>query len=63
VSLLLASTLRLIFPPVTERPQVAKVPSFWQKLELSPRSFNLKGALLPFAVFLAITLYALMSRP
>jgi hypothetical protein len=61
-SLLLASTLRLTFPPVTERPQTAKIPAFWQKLELSPPSFSLKLALLPCAVLLAIILYLLISR-
>jgi len=62
VSVLLASTLRLTFLPVTERPQTAKIPAFWQKLELSPSSFNLNSALLPCAVLLAIVLYLLISR-
>jgi hypothetical protein len=62
VSVLLVSTLRLTFPPVTERPQAAKIPGFWQKLELSPPSSSLKGALLPCAVLLAIILYLLTSR-
>ena len=61
-SVLTVSTLRLTFPPVTERPQAAKIPTFWQKLELSPPSFNLKSALLPCAVLLAIILYLLRSR-
>jgi hypothetical protein len=62
VSVLLVSTLRLRFPPVTERPQIAKIPAFWQKLELSPPSFRLHSALLPCAVLLAIILYLLISR-
>jgi hypothetical protein len=62
VSVLLVSTLRLTFPPVTERPQAAKIPAFWQKLELSPPSFSLKSALLPCAILLAIILYLLISR-
>lgn len=62
LSVLLVSTLRLTFPPVTERPQAAKIPAFWQKLELSPPSFSLKGALLPCMVLLAIILYLLISR-
>ena len=63
LSLLLVSTLRLIFPPVTERPQAAKIPAFWQKLELSPPSFSLKNAVLPCAALLAIILYLLIRRP
>jgi hypothetical protein len=62
VSVLLVSTLRLRFPPVTERPQVAKIPTFWQKLELSPPSLSPKNALLPCAVLLAIILYLLVGR-
>jgi hypothetical protein len=62
LSVLLASTLRLTFPPVAERPQTAKIPAFWQRLELSMPSFSLKSALLPCAVLLAIILYLLISR-
>lgn len=62
LSVLLASTLRLTFPPLTERPQTAKIPAFWQNLELSMPSFSLKNALLPCAVLLAIVLYLLISR-
>ena len=62
LSVLLVSTLRLLFPPVTERPQTAKIPAFWQKLELAPLSFSLRGALLPCAALLAIILYLVISR-
>ena len=62
VSVLLVSTLRLIFPPVTERPQAAKIPAFWQKLELVPPSFSLKSALLPCAVLLAMILYLIINH-
>ncbi|HEX7361659.1 MAG TPA: hypothetical protein VF283_14310 [Bryobacteraceae bacterium] len=62
VSVLLVSTLRLLFPPVTERPQTAKFPAFWQKLELAPLSFRLKGAVLPCAALLAVIVYLLISR-
>ncbi len=62
LSVLLVSTLRLTFPPVTERPQAAKIPAFWQKLELSPPSFSLKSAVLPCVLLLAIALYLLISR-
>jgi hypothetical protein len=63
LSVLLVSTLRLAFPPVTERPQAANIPAFWQKLEVATTSFSPKSALLPCAVLLAIILYALISRP
>jgi hypothetical protein len=54
VSLLLVATLRLIFPPVTDRPQVAKIPTYWQKLEISPLSLDLKSILLSCGVLLAV---------
>lgn len=62
LSVLLVSTLRLIFPPVTERPEAARIPAFWQKLELSAPSFELKSALLPCAVLLAVILYIIIRR-
>jgi hypothetical protein len=62
LGVLIVSTLRLTFPPITERPQVAKIPAFWHKLELSPPSFSLKSALLPCAVLLAIVLCLLIIR-
>jgi hypothetical protein len=62
LSILLVSALRLLFPPVAERPQTAKIPALWQKLELAPPSFSLGGALLPCAVVLAIILYLAISR-
>jgi hypothetical protein len=60
-SVLLVSALRLIFPPVTERPQVAEIPAFWRKLELSAPSFSFKNVLLPCAVLLFL-LCLLMGR-
>lgn len=39
MGLLLLSTLRMLFPPVTDRPQNASVPAFWQKQELAPIKF------------------------
>lgn len=62
LSVLLVSTLRLIFPPVTERAQAAKVPALWQKLELPAPSFRLRSALLPCAILLGIILYLLVRR-
>jgi hypothetical protein len=62
LSVLLAWSLRLTFLPVTERPQTAKIPAFWHKLELSVPSFSVKTVLLPCAVLVAIILYLLMGR-
>jgi hypothetical protein len=60
ISVLLVSTLRLTFPPVTDRPQAAaNAPAYWQKLELLPLSSGLKSALLPCAILLAVILYLL----
>jgi hypothetical protein len=59
VSLLLVATLRLIFPPVTDRPQAANIPAHWQKLELSPFSLDLRSVLLSCGVLLAVILYLL----
>lgn len=36
VGVVLISTLRLIFPPIADRPQLARIPALWQKLELAP---------------------------
>jgi hypothetical protein len=59
ISVLLVSTLRLTFPPVTDRPQAANAPAYWQKLELLPLSPGLKSGLLPCAILLAVILYLL----
>ena len=57
--LLFVSTLRVAFPPVTDRPQAANAPAFWQKLELAPFSLSRKSALVPCAILLAAILYLL----
>jgi hypothetical protein len=57
--LIFVSTLRVAFPPVTDRPQAANAPAFWQKLELSPFSLSRKSALVPCAILLAAILYLL----
>lgn len=62
MSVLLLSMLRLTFPPVTERLQAAKIPAFWQKLELVPPSLSLRGALLPCALVLLVVLYLFARR-
>jgi hypothetical protein len=59
MSALLISTLRLMFPPITERPQAANVPAFWQKLELSPVGLRIKSAILPGAILLLLIFYLL----
>jgi hypothetical protein len=60
---LIISTLRVIYPPFSEAPQTAKIPAFWQKLELLPPSFSLKAALVPCVILLAIILYLFISHP
>jgi hypothetical protein len=57
--LLLVSTLRLAFPPITDRPQAANAPAFWQKLELAQLSLSPKSALVLCAILLAAILYLL----
>lgn len=58
-SLLLVSTLRLAFPPISDRPHATNTPAFWQKLELAPLSFSLKSALVPCWILLVVILYLL----
>jgi hypothetical protein len=61
VGALLVSSLRLIFPPITDRPQAAHAPAFWQKLVLSPVSLGPRSALLPAVILLCVILYLLYS--
>jgi hypothetical protein len=56
------STLRLTFPPATERSQTVAVPAFWQKVELLSPSWSLRNALARCAVLLAIILFLLLSH-
>jgi hypothetical protein len=53
------ATLQLTFPPLADRPPVAKVPAFWQRLELSRFSLDLKTAMLACGTLLASILYPL----
>lgn len=62
MSVVLVSTLRLLFPPVTERPQAARIPAYWQKLEIAPLPFRPRSALLPCAIALGVILYLLIGR-
>jgi hypothetical protein len=62
MSALLISTLRLIFPPITERPQAAHAPAFWQKLELSPLAVRIKDPIVPVAIVLVLILYHLLRK-
>ncbi len=59
MSALLASTIRLMFPPITDRPQAANMPAFWQKLELSPLALRLRDALVPAVILLVLIFYLL----
>lgn len=61
MSALLASTIRLMFPPITDRPQAANIPAFWQKLELSPLALRVRDALVP-AVILIVLIVLLWGR-
>jgi hypothetical protein len=54
MSLLLLCALRLMFPPIADRPQTVNIPAFWQKLELSPPSAHINSALLPAAILIAM---------
>jgi hypothetical protein len=60
LGLLLVSTLRLIFPPIADRPQAANVSAFWQKLELAPLSLSPRSALVSCGILLAVILYLLV---
>jgi len=59
---LFVSTLRLMFPPITERPQASSAPAFWQKLELTPVALRLRDALLPAVIMLAVILILIAKR-
>jgi hypothetical protein len=63
IGMLIVSTLRVTFPPLTERPQAANMPTFWQKLELSLPSFSLKKVILPCLFLLAIIMFLLITHP
>jgi hypothetical protein len=55
------SMLRLVFPPITDRPQAANGPAYWQKLALSPLSLGGKDVLLTCVILVAVIVY-LMER-
>jgi hypothetical protein len=59
MSALMVSMLRLIFPPITERPQAAHTPAYWQKLELSPLGLRIKSGIVPVAILVVLILYLL----
>lgn len=54
ISLMLISILRLLFPPVADRPLTSNAPAFWQKLEFAPLPLGLKGSLFPVALVVAV---------
>jgi len=57
----LVSTLRLIFPPVGDRPQTIGIPAHWQKLELVPFTLRPRDAIIPLAILAVVLLYLLRS--
>jgi hypothetical protein len=59
MSALMVSTLRLIFPPIPERPQAAHAPAYWQKLEISPLALRIKDAIVPVVILVVLILYFL----
>ncbi len=64
VCLLFASALRLLFPPVTDRPIGANGPAFWLKqagTEPSGAHRTASGAIKRFAPFVAVALLALLT--
>ena len=52
----IVATIRLVFPPIADRPQAARIPEHWQKLEMDAVNLTAARLLLPFAaiVFLLI---------
>jgi hypothetical protein len=59
IGLLIVVTLRLVFPPITDRPQAVNAPAYWQKLELSPLPAGLRNVLISFGILLFVILYLL----
>lgn len=55
---LIVATLRVMFPPPAYRPLVARIPAFWQRLELVPRRslivFSFQAAVFLATVFAVI---------
>lgn len=62
LGLVIISTLRMVFPPVTDRPLAVKVPAYWQKLELRPPSLRLRSVLWAGAVLVAILVFLWMNH-
>jgi hypothetical protein len=56
IGALMASSLRLLFPPVADRPQAMQAPAFWQKMELQPIALRYKYELLAAIVVLLVIL-------
>lgn len=54
----LVATLRLLFPPLVDRPRAAKVPAHWQKLEIDPLDLD-AGRVLVGVLLLLLVLRAL----
>ncbi len=60
--LILISTLRLAFPPITDRPQASNTPAFWQKLEIAPLSLGSKSTLVRWGMILLVVILYLLGR-
>ncbi len=58
---LLVAALRVTFPPEADRPLVAKIPAFWQRLELVPGR-SLIVISIQAALFLMTLLFVLLGR-
>lgn len=58
---LLASSLRLVFPPLADRPQTIHAAAHWQKMELPPFTFRYKYELLAALIVLMIVLHMLVK--
>jgi hypothetical protein len=60
VGAILVATLRFLFPPIADRPQAARIPAHWQKLEMETMNLAVGRLLLPFAV--AVFVLVAISR-
>jgi hypothetical protein len=60
ISILLISTLRMLFPPIMDRPRGANGPAFWQRLELPPITISPQKLIV--AVLVLIVLYRIAIR-
>lgn len=57
MGIVLVSTLRMTIPPIADRPQLVRIPAYWQKLDLE----GLQGFVRPL-IIVAIVVLILLSR-